>query len=330
MTEERMHLKSQLISEDKFRSNSVASLSSSRVSDKVPEVAFALSSNNRSIIESSRVKCENPFLGPMESDVTCNSFPDDPLFSDVLRQAEVAIENGIYPERIEQGSSGSYFIKNGSGKIVGVFKPKDEEPYGRFNPKWTKWIHKVCCPCCFGRSCLIPNQGYLSEAGASLLDQKLQLKIVPKTKVVQLVSETFNYPRIDREKTRVKRVINEQFPIVGRHFNRIGLRPKVGSFQLFVDGYKDADYWLRRFGEGPLSEILQQDFQLKFERLVVLDYVIRNTDRGNDNWLIRYEQPNLQSAAVTSGELEDATVCKDEVDLSCIVQFGDRKTVIVV
>lgn len=47
--------------------------------------------------------------------------------------------------------------------------------------------------------------------------------------VVKLVSETFNYPRIDRGKTCVKRVINEQFPNVGRHFNRIGLRPKVMS-----------------------------------------------------------------------------------------------------
>ena len=68
-------------------------------------------------------------------------------------------------------------------KIVGVFKPKDEEPYGHLNPKWTKWMHKLCCPCCFGRSCLVPNQGYLSEAGASLVDQKLQLNVVPKTKV---------------------------------------------------------------------------------------------------------------------------------------------------
>lgn len=47
--------------------------------------------------------------------------------------------------------------------------------------------------------------------------------------VVKLVSETFNYPRIDREKARVKRAIMEQFPNVGRHFNRIGLRPKVMS-----------------------------------------------------------------------------------------------------
>lgn len=68
-------------------------------------------------------------------------------------------------------------------RVIGVFKPKDEEPYGRLNPKWTKWMHKLCCPCCFGRSCLIPNQGYLSEAGAGLVNEKLHLDIVPKTKV---------------------------------------------------------------------------------------------------------------------------------------------------
>ncbi|EGW12600.1 Phosphatidylinositol 4-kinase type 2-beta [Cricetulus griseus] len=66
--------------------------------------------------------------------------------------------------------------------IIGVFKPKSEEPYGQLNPKWTKYVHKVCCPCCFGRGCLLPNQGYLSEAGAYLVDAKLQLGIVPKTK----------------------------------------------------------------------------------------------------------------------------------------------------
>jgi len=68
-------------------------------------------------------------------------------------------------------------------KTIAVFKPKDEEPYGQLNPKWTKWLHKLCCPCCFGRSCLVPNQGYLSEAGASLVDQKLQLNVVPTTNV---------------------------------------------------------------------------------------------------------------------------------------------------
>ncbi|XP_052902338.1 phosphatidylinositol 4-kinase type 2-alpha isoform X2 [Anopheles moucheti] len=159
-------------------------------------------------------------------------------------------------------------------------------------------MHKLCCPCCFGRACLIPNQGYLSEAGASLVDQKLNLNIVPKTRVVRLVSETFNYPRIDRQKARIKKTIKERIPAA--RFNRMSLPPKTGSFQLFVDGYKDADYWLRRFEQEPLPTRLGQKFQLQFERLVVLDYIIRNTDRGNDNWLIKYDQPSIVPTSPTA------------------------------
>ena len=122
--------------------------------------------------------------------LSCNHFPDDIQFNEIIKEAELAIDNNILPERIYQGSSGSYFVKNRNlvvtlsnflsfllilfhfKKTNGVFKPKDEEPYGRLNPKWIKWLHKVFFPCCFGRSCLIPNQGYLSEAGASLVDDK--------------------------------------------------------------------------------------------------------------------------------------------------------------
>ena len=74
---------------------------------------------------------------------------------------------------------------------------------------------------------LFLNQGYMSEAGAAVVDLKLGLKVVPNTKVVRLASETFNYMRIDREKARAKKVIGEKFPKVGRHFNRMGLPPKV-------------------------------------------------------------------------------------------------------
>lgn len=40
---------------------------------------------------------------------------DDPDFSDVIAQAEIAIVHGQFPERIYQGSSGSYFVKNPPG-----------------------------------------------------------------------------------------------------------------------------------------------------------------------------------------------------------------------
>uniref|UniRef100_A0A7N6B331 Phosphatidylinositol 4-kinase type 2 n=1 Tax=Anabas testudineus TaxID=64144 RepID=A0A7N6B331_ANATE len=209
-----------------------------------------------------------------------NHFPDDPEFADIIQKAEQAIENGVFPERISQGSSGSYFVKDPKGKIIGVFKPKSEEPYGHLNPKWTKYFHKLCCPCCFGRGCLLPNQGYLSEAAASLVDTKLGLGVVPKTKVVYLASETFHYSAIDRAKSRGKKYALEKVPKVGRRFHRVGLPPKVGSFQLFVEGYREADYWLRRFEAEPLPENIRKQLQSQFERLVVLDYVIRNTGEG--------------------------------------------------
>ena len=70
---------------------------------------------------------------------------------------------------------------------------------------------------------------------------------------------------------------------------------QVGSFQLFVEGYKDADYWLRRWESDPLPETIKKNFQFQFEKLVILDFIIRNTDRGNDNWLIKYEKPDVKA-----------------------------------
>lgn len=241
-----------------------------------------------------------------------NAFLDDPEFADIILRAEQAIELGVFPQRISQGSSGSYFVKDPKKKIIGVFKPKSEEPYGQLNPKWTKYVHKVCCPCCFGRGCLLPNQGYLSEAGAYLLDEKLHLGIVPKTKVVWLVSETFNYSAIDRAKSRGKKYALQKVPKVGRKFHRIGLPPKIGSFQLFVEGYKEAEYWLRKFEADPLPENIRKQFQSQFERLVVLDYIIRNTDRGNDNWLVRYEKEK----------------CKKETDREVLNWINDKELLI--
>lgn len=53
-----------------------------------------------------------------------------------------------------------------------------------------------------------------------------------------------------------------------------------GSFQLFVTGYQDAAHWLRiwdNFPEQAPPPVTQREFQLLFEKIVILDYVIRNT-----------------------------------------------------
>ena len=122
-------------------------------------------------------------------------------FDDVVESVRIAIEMGVHPKMISQGSSGSYFARNSEGKVVGVFKPKDEEPYASRNPKWTKWIHRNLFPCFFGRACLIPNLSYVSEAAAYVLDAQLRTNLVPYTDIVYLSSKSFYYDFWDRRST---------------------------------------------------------------------------------------------------------------------------------
>jgi phosphatidylinositol 4-kinase type 2 len=249
-------------------------------------------------------------------------------FEEIVESVRVAIEMGIHPKMISQGSSGSYFARNAEGKVVGVFKPKDEEPYASRNPKWTKWIHRNLFPCFFGRACLIPNLSYVSEAAAYVLDSRLQTNLVPYTDIVYLSSKSFFYGFWDkRSYCRGKK----------------SLPAKIGSFQVFLKGYKDANIFLRehpwpdqgntefrtdlenkrkrrplancmpngaisdddddenpRLMSPPLQEetpnktfhwsnTLKQAFREQLEKLVILDYIMRNTDRGLDNWMIKID-----------------------------------------
>lgn len=245
-------------------------------------------------------------------------------FDDIVESVRTAIELGKHPTLIAQGSSGSYFARNSSGKVLGVFKPKDEEPYASKNPKWTKWIHRNLFPFFFGRACLIPNLSYVSEAAAYVLDCQLRTNIVPYTEVVSLSSKSFFYDFWDR-----------------RAFYRKGkaLPEKQGSFQVFLKGFKGATEFFRdhpwpdhhnsTFRDAPKqkrktrwaedcrpksraddsdeeeglnsreqsrarhefwSDALQESFREQLEKLVILDYIMRNTDRGTDNWMIRIDR----------------------------------------
>ncbi|PIO75502.1 hypothetical protein TELCIR_02439, partial [Teladorsagia circumcincta] len=105
---------------------------------------------------------------------------------------------------------GSYYVRDENLENIAVFKPSDEEPFAALNPKWPKFFQRMLCFCCFGRACLIPNNGYLSETGASIVDDMLQLYIVPKTRVVRMASPSFYYSRC---------------------CGRYEIKPKEGSFQ---------------------------------------------------------------------------------------------------
>ncbi|USW53348.1 Putative phosphatidylinositol 3-/4-kinase, catalytic domain, phosphatidylinositol 3/4-kinase [Septoria linicola] len=263
-------------------------------------------------------------------------------FDDMVESVRTAIELGLHPKLIAQGSSGSYFARNSGGKTVGVFKPKDEEPYASKNPKWTKWIHRNLFPFAFGRAMLIPNLSYVSEAAAYVLDCQLRTNLVPYTDVVGLSSKSFHYDWMDRRAYYRK---GRQFP------------EKLGSFQVFLKGFKGATEFFqehpwpdlnntsfrdapaqkkrrKRWDEscrpssrtnsrpatattegyntddeeddaasGPQSrefwnEELQQSFREELEKLVILDYVMRNTDRGSDNWMIRIDRDSNKATIV--------------------------------
>ena len=249
-------------------------------------------------------------------------------FEATVESVRIAIEQGIHPKMISQGSSGSYFARNSEGKVVGVFKPKDEEPYAAGNPKWNKWIHRNLFPCFFGRACLIPNLSYVSEAAAYTLDCRLETGLVPYTDVVYLSSKSFHYDFWARRNFYRNK---KPFPM------------KPGSFQVFLQGFSDATVFLRRHpwpdhmnsgfkvsdapkrrkrpwndpcrpsangassdsedegGNTPLTpdgerpkkfvwtEKLQTAFREELEKLVILDYIMRNTDRGLDNWMIKVD-----------------------------------------
>ena len=263
-------------------------------------------------------------------------------FDDVVESVRVAIELGVHPKMISQGSSGSYFARNSDGKVIGVFKPKDEEPYASRNPKWTKWIHRNLFPCFFGRACLIPNLSYVSEAAAYVLDTRLRTNLVPYTDIVFLSSKSFHYDFWDKS---------------AYYRKRKPLPAKVGSFQVFLKGFKDANIFLRdnpwpdqlnagpraeessrrkrrswrdtcRPGtsaleaeeEAPLNEgrpmsggeglggredefvwtdNIKQSFREELEKLVILDYIMRNTDRGLDNWMIRVNEQTQKVSIIS-------------------------------
>ncbi|KAF0987344.1 hypothetical protein HZS_6308 [Henneguya salminicola] len=245
---------------------------------------------------------QQPLIAKNKRQKKARKLPDSQnllQFKELINSACEAINTGIYPSLIYAGSSGSYFVFNMEHQTIGVFKPKNEEPYGKLNPKWLKWLHRIFLPCCFGRSCIIPNKGYLSEAGAYLVDQFLDLQVVPPTFITFLISPTFNYSRIDRSASQARKYLKSKFNALG-NINST-LPPKIGSFQKYVEGYSNAYTYFERLNNEPLPPEADNEFHYILEKVIVLDYIIRNTDRS-DNWLMKLDTstvPILSDGTIT-------------------------------
>ncbi|KRY47965.1 Phosphatidylinositol 4-kinase type 2-beta [Trichinella britovi] len=200
-------------------------------------------------------------------------------FSCMKQSIEQAVSNGFFPVRLPGRSFGSYLVLDEEKNHVGIFKPKDEEEYATRNPSWMGYFQKMFRLRCPRRGCILANQAYLSEVGASIVDEYLDLKIVPKTKVAYLASPTFNYSSAEKRKAEQQR----------ERISGVNLPDKVGSLQCVVEGFQPCTFWLKEFASKKLLDNkLQYELQLLFERVIILDYIIRNTNRTAENLLISY------------------------------------------
>lgn len=176
---------------------------------------------------------------------------------------------------------------------------------------------------------LIPNLSYVSEAAAYVLDAQLRTNLVPYTDVVWLSSKSFHYPFWDRRSFYRKKkplppkpgsfqvflkgfkdanVFLREHPWPDQYWSGFrtndthrhrkkrwteSCRPSTSGSPDDADSSDDEQPSSREEPAGPprftWTEPLKQSFREELEKLVILDYIMRNTDRGLDNWMVKVD-----------------------------------------
>jgi len=267
----------------------------SRLSTKIfnrEEAIKQLDQKVLDVLASNYVKTRSlidPMRKPDHELVTC----DEAYFDYVLATGKLAMKLGIAPDTVDQGASGTYFVKNLSEERIAVFKPSEEEPLALNARKWqsqTKRILVKIFPLFPTAVFCTKGRGYKAEVMASDVSKKVGLNNVPNTKAVKLANPKFNYKKT--EKADGKK-----------------LRKKEGSLQLFVPGNpKDGDLHLRmnflwcqfpKLGEWKcrtkakkadlLKKLSVEDTQL----MAILTYAQGDIDRHSKNIMFNTETNKL-------------------------------------
>jgi phosphatidylinositol 4-kinase type 2 len=182
----------------------------------------------------------------------------------------------------------------------------------------------------------------VSEAAAYVLDTQLRTHVVPYTDVVNLASKSFHYPFWDRyahsrnRKPLPAKPGSFQVFLKGFRDANVFLREHPWPDQ-YLSGFRTNDPHRNRRkrwadncrpgsrppqGDGDSddetdgspnltpgpgnfvwTETLKQSFREELEKLVILDYIMRNTDRGLDNWMIKVDWSN-QEVAIASDPIQ--------------------------
>lgn len=202
----------------------------------------------QSSIEVNINDCQQEFIAPIEVSTS------PPRFTNLIMQAGKALKNHS-PTLVEEGLGGTYFIHGEGKKVLGVFKPADEDALSVNNPKgyYSPSVSRF-------KQSFVSGETTIRECAAYMLDYD-NFSGVPVTDLVLFQHPSFTSPN----------------PIFTGPYNNGKL--KIGSFQEF----KNNDGSTEELGPDflPVDEV---------HKIAVLDIRIANTDRHEGNILFTKTQ----------------------------------------
>lgn len=190
-----------------------------------------------------------------------------PSLKSAVEQAFQGFMKQLSPVLCEEGVGGTYFLQDETNKIIGIFKPQDEEPFNVNNPKgYTSNNNSER----FKEGIGI-GEASIRECAAYLLDHD-HFAGVPATDLV-----ICSHPA---------------FFVNNNESHNENPQPKLGSFQEFKKNCGGTeDLGLNFIASFPTDEV---------HKIAVLDIRIFNTDRHGDNILFNKEiDPNTGRETVT-------------------------------
>lgn len=176
----------------------------------------------------------------------------------IIQAGKEGIEHGLFPAAIEQGRSGSYWIRNKNREVLGIFKPFDEEAYAPHNPIGPSQQGALGARR-MRRGTRVGEAAH-NEVAAFVLDSYFGFGIVPKTYYATFTHHVFYNA-------------SQNF-----RFTFGKSKTKIGSFQEFIEDFIPIHFLDR--DEWPLIPLDE------YQTLLLFDLISGNTDRHFSNLLV--------------------------------------------
>ena len=226
------------------------------------------------------------------------------ILQKIMEEIMHGFMQGLIPQLIQDGTSGTYKMRNVDKEVVGIFKPFDEEPFAPNNQKG--YVNQ------FGsetfRKGILSGEGAIREFAAFALDEK-GLFDVPPTTFVEVMHPSFN--KVNMEMLQMNSVtVNEMKGSIVHNFLMENIVQKTNSsistnstqYNSLVDdnldyamGNSKYNFITKKYGS--LQKFIKcTDVAANFsfslytveeaQKIGVLDLRILNCDRNDENVLV--------------------------------------------